>query len=60
MRVCMIGTGYIGLVTGACLAEQGNHVWCVDVDQDKIVRFNVGALRRAEPVQPKQDEEHEV
>lgn len=60
MRVCMIGTGYVGLVTGACLAEQGNHVWCVDVDEDKIARFNVGALRRAEPVQRKQDEEHEV
>jgi len=60
MRVCMIGTGYVGLVTGACLAEQGNHVWCVDVDEDKIARLNAGALRRAEPVQRKQDEEHEV
>jgi len=49
MRVCMIGTGYVGLVTGACLAEQGNHVWCVDVDQDKIARLNAGEVPIYEP-----------
>lgn len=49
MRVCMIGTGYVGLVTGACLAEQGNHVWCVDVDEDKIARLNAGEVPIYEP-----------
>ncbi len=49
MRVCMIGTGYVGLVTGACLAEQGNHVWCVDVDEDKIARLNAGEIPIYEP-----------
>ena len=33
MKVTIFGTGYVGLVTGACLAEMGNHVVCVDVDQ---------------------------
>jgi UDPglucose 6-dehydrogenase len=45
----MIGTGYVGLVTGACLAEQGNHVWCVDVDEDKISRLNAGVVPIYEP-----------
>jgi UDP-glucose 6-dehydrogenase len=45
----MIGTGYVGLVTGACLAEQGNHVWCVDVDEDKIARLNAGVVPIYEP-----------
>ncbi len=49
MRVCMIGTGYVGLVTGACLAEQGNHVWCVDIDQDKIAALNAGEVPIYEP-----------
>ena len=38
MRVCVIGSGYVGLVTGACLADAGNHVICVDVDAKKIER----------------------
>jgi UDPglucose 6-dehydrogenase len=49
MRVSIIGTGYVGLVTGACLAEQGNHVWCVDVDEDKIARLNAGVVPIYEP-----------
>ncbi len=36
MKVTVIGSGYVGLVTGACLAEMGNHVLCMDLDDDKI------------------------
>ena len=43
MKVSIIGTGYVGLVTGACLADVGNHVMCLDVDERKI-----GMLRRGE------------
>ncbi|MAW56231.1 MAG: UDP-glucose/GDP-mannose dehydrogenase family protein [Oceanospirillales bacterium TMED33] len=40
MKLVVIGTGYVGLVTGACFAEMGNHVICVDVDRDKLARLN--------------------
>ena len=36
MRITIFGSGYVGLVTGACLADAGNHVVCVDVDRRKI------------------------
>ena len=36
MRICVVGTGYVGLVAGTCFAEGGNHVICVDSDQRKI------------------------
>ncbi|MGQ0599734.1 hypothetical protein, partial [Aquabacterium sp.] len=36
MKVSVVGTGYVGLVTGACLAEMGNDVLCLDVDPNKI------------------------
>ena len=36
MKVTLFGSGYVGLVTGACLAEMGNHVVCYDVDRSKI------------------------
>ncbi|HOC81449.1 MAG: UDP-glucose 6-dehydrogenase TuaD [Synergistetes bacterium ADurb.Bin155] len=49
MRICMIGTGYVGLVTGACLAEMGNNVRCVDVDEEKIARLNSGIVPIYEP-----------
>jgi UDPglucose 6-dehydrogenase len=45
----MIGTGYVGLVTGACLAETGNNVLCVDVDPDKIALLNEGGMPIHEP-----------
>lgn len=49
MRVCMIGTGYVGLVTGACLAEIGHDVWCVDVDEKKIQMLQQGNIPIYEP-----------
>nr|WP_205618006.1 hypothetical protein [Tenacibaculum ovolyticum] len=36
MRIIVIGTGYVGLVTGTCFSEMGNEVICVDIDEDKI------------------------
>jgi UDPglucose 6-dehydrogenase len=49
MRVTVFGSGYVGLVTGACLADAGNHVVCVDVDADKIARLNRGEVPIHEP-----------
>src|SRR5580658_4131877 len=49
MRVTIFGSGYVGLVTGACLADAGNHVVCVDVDAAKIERLNRGDVPIHEP-----------
>src|SRR5246500_4211056 len=49
MRVTIFGSGYVGLVTGACLADAGNHVVCVDVDGGKIERLNRGEVPIHEP-----------
>lgn len=49
MRITIFGTGYVGLVTGACLAESGNHVLCVDVDEAKIARLEQGEIPIFEP-----------
>jgi UDPglucose 6-dehydrogenase len=49
MRLTIFGSGYVGLVTGACMAEMGNHVVCVDVDADKIARLNDGEIPIYEP-----------
>ena len=49
MRVTVIGTGYVGLVTGACLSETGNHVICVDKDAEKIAVLNGGEIPIHEP-----------
>ena len=49
MRVTIFGSGYVGLVTGACLADAGNHVMCVDVDAGKIERLKRGEVPIHEP-----------
>jgi UDPglucose 6-dehydrogenase len=49
LKVTIIGSGYVGLVTGACLAEQGNNVFCVDVDPQKIAILNSGGVPIYEP-----------
>ncbi len=49
MKVTIFGTGYVGLVTGTCLAEMGNHVVCVDVDAGKVERLKQGEVPIYEP-----------
>ena len=49
MKVTVVGTGYVGLVTGACLSEMGNHVMCLDVDARKIDLLNAGGIPIHEP-----------
>ncbi|MEK9647113.1 MAG: UDP-glucose/GDP-mannose dehydrogenase family protein, partial [Alphaproteobacteria bacterium] len=49
MRIAMIGTGYVGLVSGACFSEFGTEVVCVDMDADKIARLKAGQVPIYEP-----------
>ena len=49
MKITVIGTGYVGLVTGACLAELGNEVFCLDVDTQKVNLLNQGGIPIYEP-----------
>ncbi len=49
MRISVIGTGYVGLVTGTCLAESGNDVICMDIDAGKIEKLNNGVIPIYEP-----------
>lgn len=49
MKICVIGTGYVGLVVGACFAESGNKVLCVDIDAAKVQGLNDGAIPIYEP-----------
>ena len=49
MKISVIGTGYVGLVTGTCFAETGNHVICVDIDAAKVARMQAGEIPIYEP-----------
>ncbi len=49
VKITVIGSGYVGLVTGACFADMGNHVTCVDVDQSKLTRLRAGEIPIYEP-----------
>jgi UDPglucose 6-dehydrogenase len=49
MKIAVVGTGYVGLVTGTCLAETGNHVCCVDIDERKVNKLRNGQVTIYEP-----------
>lgn len=49
MNIAVVGTGYVGLVTGTCLAETGNHVICVDIDKEKVEKMRNGIVPIYEP-----------
>src|SRR6202140_4659155 len=49
MRVTMIGAGYVGLVSGACFADFGHHVVCIDKDAEKVATLNRGEIPIFEP-----------
>ena len=44
MKICIIGTGYVGLVSGTCFAEIGHNVICADIDKKKIDKLNKGSI----------------
>src|ERR1700704_2062407 len=49
MKIAVVGTGYVGLVTGSCLADSGNEVTCIDIDREKIERLKQGDIPIYEP-----------
>ena len=49
MKIAVIGTGYVGLVTGTCFSETGNTVTCVDIDKEKIKKLQQGVITIYEP-----------
>jgi UDP-glucose 6-dehydrogenase len=46
MDISIIGTGYVGLVTGTCFAEHGHHVICVDIDSERVEKINKGMCKK--------------
>ena len=49
MKIAVVGTGYVGLVTGTCFSELGNHVTCVDIDDSKVQKLKSGKIPIYEP-----------
>jgi UDPglucose 6-dehydrogenase len=49
MKIAVVGTGYVGLVTGTCFAETGNAVTCVDIDKNKVIKLSTGEITIYEP-----------
>ena len=49
MKISVIGTGYVGLVTGVCFAEMGNKVTCIDIDEKKVQKMRQGISPIYEP-----------
>ncbi|MHA8073474.1 UDP-glucose dehydrogenase family protein [Aquirufa sp. HETE-40SA] len=49
MKIAVVGTGYVGLVTGTCFAETGNHVTCVDINEEKVKQMQAGVIPIYEP-----------
>ena len=49
MKITVVGTGYVGLVTGTCFAETGNKVSCVDIDKNKVDKLSAGQITIYEP-----------
>ena len=49
MNIAVVGTGYVGLVTGTCFAETGNNVICVDINKDKVKQMQNDCESRAKP-----------
>ena len=46
MKIAVVGTGYVGLVTGTCFAETGNEVVCIDIDQQKVDKLLKGEITK--------------
>ncbi|MFZ1535388.1 MAG: 2-dehydropantoate 2-reductase N-terminal domain-containing protein, partial [Chitinophagaceae bacterium] len=49
MKIAVVGTGYVGLVSGTCFAETGNHVTCIDIDEQKVNKLKAGEITIYEP-----------
>ena len=49
MKIAVVGTGYVGLVSGTCFAETGNHVTCIDIDASKVNKLASGEITIYEP-----------